>query len=182
MRSEILLFFAVSGCVGVHIGHAPAVPYPITEADLIEPASTAVEGRLDTRFQIPVLSSVAPDPLWIEFNDKRQVAFAQRYAGDVPPTLEDAFHGRIGGNAGASIPVSVVLERVYSGCYPVRMAPFERGQHSFAEVFVDFGSAGGSRVRFTLHEPGCTVDVDEAMAALGDALAAEVIRLSRSIQ
>ena len=178
----LLCLLALAGCFGVHIGHAPPVPYPITELDLDEPAPRATEGRLPAQFQIPVLRSLAPDPVWVAFNDRRQIAFTERRLGEVPPAMQDAFHGRVGGSAGAAIEVQVVIERLFTGCYPVRIGGLERGQHSFIEAFVDFGEAGGRRLRFSLHEPGCTLTAEEAFAQLGDALASETILLAGEVR
>ncbi|MCO4743486.1 MAG: hypothetical protein KC912_01775 [Proteobacteria bacterium] len=181
MRSS-LLFLALTGCVGVHLAHAPAVPYPMTEADLAEPSPIAPAGRLPSGFGIPSLRSVAPDPIAVEFTAARQILRSDVLEQQVPTTLNDAFHGAVGGNAGARIPVTVVIERLYTGCYPVRMGAVAAGEYAFVEALVSFHASGQRRIRFTITEESCGNSADEMLARIGKGLAAETVALAGEVQ
>lgn len=163
------------------MGHAPPVPYPITLRDLQEPGPPKAAERLGPQFKIPSLHSLAPDPVAVEFSERRQIVRADLLEQSVPVMLEDGFHGSVGGNGSGEIEVSVVIERLFTGCYPVRVGGLERGQHSFVEAWIDLGTAGGDRVRFAVHEEYCT-SADDAMTRLGTGLAALTVAVSERVE
>jgi hypothetical protein len=182
VRFRVWLFLFATGCFGLHVGHAPGTPYPITLADLGEPAVEQFDGRLAPEFGIPTLRSLAPDPISLTMTSRRQVEDVQVVRGITPPPLIDAFHARVGGHASGALPVDVVIERMFSGCYQVKTQGIEPGHHQFVEAWIDFGDAGGRRIRFSRHDATCFTRVDEQLAQLGDDLARATILVSRDVQ
>lgn len=139
-------------------------------------------GRLGGQFGIPTLSSIAPDPWGLTLTAKRQILETHFARGETPSALEDAFHARVGGHAGAPTPVRVVIERLFTGCYPSDVGQRQRGQHSFVEAWVDLGDVGGRRVRFHTYEPECTVRPTDQLTLLGTALAEATIAVTREVR